>query len=258
MREERKLVTALFADLVGSTALGEQLDAEDVKVVVGDAVARIVTEIERVGGHVKDLAGDGVLAYFGAPVSYEDDAERALLAGLAIVRELDEYGAEIARAWGIEGFGVRVGVATGPVVLGRVGGGGRVEYGGYGDTVNTAARLEAAAAPGTVLVDSATRALVAPLFDWGEPAGLVVKGKSAPVEAWQARAALPAARARQLDAEQAPLVGRERELDVGGPPSRTCSPDEAECWWSRARPGSARAASWPSCGRCIAPPSSTA
>src|SRR5712691_7326359 len=80
VREERKVVTALFADVVGSTALGERLEPEDVKLVVGEAVARIVGEIEALGGHVKDLAGDGVLAFFGAPTTREDDAERAVRA----------------------------------------------------------------------------------------------------------------------------------------------------------------------------------
>ena len=77
VREERKVLTAVFADVVGSTALAERLDPEDVKLVVGEAVARIVGEVESLGGHVKDLAGDGVLAFFGAPTTREDDAERA-------------------------------------------------------------------------------------------------------------------------------------------------------------------------------------
>src|SRR2546421_10020038 len=152
LREERRVITALFADLVGSTALGEQLDAEEVKLVVGEAVSRIVAEVERVGGHVKDLAGDGVLAFFGAPVSYEDDAERALRAALRIVEEVAAYGAEVERGWGVSEFDVRVGVTTGAVVLGEIGGGSRAEYAAFGDTVNTAARLQAKANPGTALV----------------------------------------------------------------------------------------------------------
>ena len=82
LRDERKVVTVLFADLVGSTALGERLDPEELRLVVGDAVARIVAEVERLGGRVKDLAGDGVLAFFGAPVTSEDDPERAIRAGM--------------------------------------------------------------------------------------------------------------------------------------------------------------------------------
>jgi class 3 adenylate cyclase len=138
VREERKVVTALFADIVGSTALGERLDPEDVKLVVGDAVARIVLEVEALGGHIKDLAGDGVLAFFGAPVAYEDDAERAVRAGLRVIEQLEPYGREVEQGWGVTGFSVRVGISTGPVVVGLVGAGHRVEYAAFGDTVNTA------------------------------------------------------------------------------------------------------------------------
>src|SRR5690349_13776562 len=127
-REERKVVTALFADLVGSTALAERLDPEEVKLIVGEAVARIIAAIEEFGGTVKDLAGDGVLALFGAPVAHEDDAERAVRAALQIAEQLAAQGAEVARAWGIEGFSVRVGVVTGPVVLGALGAGARIDY----------------------------------------------------------------------------------------------------------------------------------
>src|SRR5262245_50480252 len=94
MREERKAVTALDADVVDSTALGERLDAEEVKLVVGEAVSRMVAAVEALGGTVKDLAGDGILALFGAPVAHEDDAERAVRAGLRIAEEMDGYGAE--------------------------------------------------------------------------------------------------------------------------------------------------------------------
>lgn len=210
------MVTALFADLVGSTALGERLDAEDVKLVVGEAVARIVAEVERLGGHVKDLAGDGVLAFFGAPVASEDDPERAIRAGLRIADELRVYGDEVARGFGVDGFGARVGIGTGPVVLGHVGGGSRVEYAAFGDTVNTAARIQGAARPGTVLVDEATRRNVESLFEWGEPAELELKGKEAPVTVYEVAGARAAgARPRGLEGAETVLLGRERELAVG-------------------------------------------
>src|SRR5205814_8687299 len=140
VREERKVLTAGFADVVGSTALAERLDAEDVKLVVGEAVARIVGEVESLGGHVKDLAGDGVLAFFGAPTTREDDAERAVLTGLRVVAEMEEYAREVLRGWGVDGFGVRGGAATGPVVVGELGGGAGGEYAAFGDAVDTAAR----------------------------------------------------------------------------------------------------------------------
>src|SRR5918999_3177681 len=99
MREERKVVTALFADLVGSTALAERLDPEELKLVVGDAIARVVGAVEAFGGTVKDLAGDGVLGLFGAPLAHEDDPERALLAALRIVEEMAEFADDVRRSW---------------------------------------------------------------------------------------------------------------------------------------------------------------
>jgi class 3 adenylate cyclase/tetratricopeptide (TPR) repeat protein len=216
MREERKVVTALFADLVGSTALGERLDPEEVKLIVSEAVARIVHAVEEFGGTVKDLAGDGVLTLFGAPVSHEDDAERALRAGLRTLEVIRDYAAEVARAWGAEGFGVRVGVATGPVVLGPVGAGRRVEYAAFGDTVNVAARLQSSASPGTALADVETYRLAEPLFEWGSPSKLALKGKSDPVVARQLIGIQHAvARVRGVRGVQAALVGRDRELGTG-------------------------------------------
>ena len=141
-------MTALFADLVGSTALGERLDPEELKLVVGDAVARMVRAIEAFGGTVKDLAGDGVLALFGAPTAHEDDAERAVRAGLRIVEDIATFGREVAEAWGVDALNVRVGVNTGPVVTGAIGAGDRVEFAAIGDAVNVAARLQSARPPG--------------------------------------------------------------------------------------------------------------
>jgi ABC-type oligopeptide transport system substrate-binding subunit/class 3 adenylate cyclase len=213
MREERKVVTALFADLVGSTALGERLDPEEVKLIVGEAVSRIVGVVERFGGTVKDLAGDGVLALFGAPTAHEDDPERALRAGLDIVEELRAYGHEVAAAWGIDGFSVRVGVNTGPAVLGPLGAGARVEYAAFGDTVNTAARLQASAEPGAVLAGGSTRRTTEDLFEWTAPRSLELKGKGAPVSASGVVAVRPSTgRGRAVRELRARFVGREREL----------------------------------------------
>jgi ABC-type oligopeptide transport system substrate-binding subunit/class 3 adenylate cyclase len=214
IREERRPITALFADIVGSSALAEGLDEAGVKLIVGDAITRIVVEIERLGGYVKDLAGDGVLAFFGAPLASEDDAERALLAGLAIVESIGAYAVEVERAWGVFDFGVRVGVTTGPVVVGALGAGERVEYAAFGDTVNTAARLQGAAERGAVLVDAETHRLVEPLFEWAGAVEHELKGKKELVTAHRALRARPfAGKARGLAGVQTPLVGRERELE---------------------------------------------
>jgi ABC-type oligopeptide transport system substrate-binding subunit/class 3 adenylate cyclase len=216
VREERKVLTAVFADVVGSTALAERLDSEDVKLVVGEAVARIVGEVESLGGHVKDLAGDGVLAFFGAPTTREDDAERAVRCALRIVGEMEEYAREVRRGWGAEGFGVRVGAATGAVVVGEVGAGSRVEYAAFGDAVNVAARLQSAAEPGTVLVDDATHHAVEGLFEWDERQELELKGKAEPVAAWPVAGVAAEARPqRGLPGVETRLVGRSRELGQG-------------------------------------------
>ncbi len=215
-REERRVLTALFADVVGSTALAERLDPEDVKLVIGEAVARIVGEVESLDGHVKDLAGDGVLAFFGAPTTREDDAERGVRCALRLVAEMDAYAREVRRGWGAEGFGVRIGLATGPVVVGEVGAGSRVEYAAFGDTVNTAARLQSAAEPGSVLVDDNTHREVERLFSWGEPRELELKGKSATVTAWPVVGiAADGARTQRGLGIETRLVGRSRELGTG-------------------------------------------
>src|SRR5712692_5386230 len=216
IREERKVVTAVFADLAGSTSLAERLDPEEVKLIVGEAVARIVHTVEEFGGTVKDLAGDGVLALFGAPVAHEDDAERALRAALKIAQEIEGYGDEVAHGWGVDGFGVRVGVATGPVVLGQIGAGERIEYAAFGDTVNTAARLQSAAPPGSVLAGAATHQMAEPLFEWNGPQELTLKGKADPVVAYRVMRPLPVSgKVRGLPGVQVTLVGRDEEIGIG-------------------------------------------
>ncbi len=209
MREERRVVTALCADLVGSTPLAEQLDPEEARLLVGEAVARMVHAVEGYGGTVKDLAGDGILALFGAPVAHEDDPERALRAALQVTAELGAYAAEVEGSFGIGGLGVRVGVNTGTVVVGPVGAGGRVEYGAVGDAVNVAARLQAAAEPGSVLTGAETARLVEGLFSLSEPKELTLKGKSEPVVAYEVENALFQATRPGADTR---LVGREAEL----------------------------------------------
>jgi ABC-type oligopeptide transport system substrate-binding subunit len=164
---------------------------------------------------VKDLAGDGVLALFGAPQAHEDDPERAVRAGLQAAAEVAAYATEVERAFGITQFAVRVGVASGPVVVGALGAGSRVEYAALGDAVNVAARLQAHAEPGTVLVGDLTRRRIEPLFDWSEPQRLELKGKRDPVTAFVVRGVRAApGSARAIAPVQARLVGRERELGV--------------------------------------------
>jgi ABC-type oligopeptide transport system substrate-binding subunit/class 3 adenylate cyclase len=212
VRDERRVVTALFADLVGSTALGERLDPEELKLVVGDAVARMVTAIEAFGGTVKDLAGDGVLALFGAPTAHEDDAERAVRTALRIVDDIEGFAREVAEAWGVDSLNVRVGVNSGPVVTGTIGAGERVEFGAMGDAVNVAARLQAAAEPGSVLVGEATQRIVADRFAWDDGASFELRGKADPVIAFTVTGSGVFARGRADPGSAARTIGRDREL----------------------------------------------
>lgn len=215
MREERKVVTALFADIVGSTALGERFDPEDVVEIVGRALSRMVEVVEEFGGTVKDLAGDGLLALFGAPQANEDDPERAVRAGMRIVEAIQAHAAEVRHEWDVREFGVRVGIETGLAVLGAVGGGSRVEYGATGDVLNTAARLQAHAEPLMVLVGPTTHRLIEPIFQWGDPRHLEMKGKAEPVPAFEVTGfrAEPG-KLRGLVGVTTPLVGRDAELQA--------------------------------------------
>src|ERR687890_2808483 len=146
---ERKFVTVLFADVVDSTAMGERLDPELVIEIMNGAFAFLNVAVTRYDGTVARLMGDAVLAFFGAPVAHEDDAERAVRAGLDIQAAVKEYAEAVRRDFGVD-FGVRVGINTGLAVLAAVGDEIRTEYTAMGDTTNVAARMQAAAKPGTV------------------------------------------------------------------------------------------------------------
>jgi class 3 adenylate cyclase len=203
-REERKVVTVLFADLVGFTSRAEQLDPEDVRAVLAPYWGRLRSELERFGGTVEKFIGDAVMALFGAPVSREDDPERAVRAALAI------------RDWAREeqGLQVRIAVTTGEalVLLGARSSEG--EGMAAGDVVNTAARLQAAAPVNGILVAESTFRATRDTIDYEEREPVVAKGKTEPIRVWEA----VNARSRLgMDLEQRallPLVGRTRELDA--------------------------------------------
>ena len=208
---ERRVVTALGADLIGSTSLGELLDPEEARLLIGDAVARMVHAVEGFGGTVKDLAGDGMLALFGAPTAHEDDPERALRAALQIAEELRAYAGEVERSFGITGFGARVGVDTGTVVVGPVGAGSRVEYGAVGDAVNVASRLQAAGGAGSVLAGAETVRLVEGLFSVGEPRSLDTEREGRP-----GRGVRGGARGRNAENRRRRVARREDGRDRAG------------------------------------------
>src|SRR5512135_3780107 len=153
---ERKLVTALFADIVGSTSLAEQMDPEDWRDVVSGAHRCVSQAVYQYEGTIAQLLGDGVLAFFGAPLTHEDDPERAIRAALGILISVREYAAELRQRQSCENFQMRVGLNTGTVVVGNIGSDLHMEYLAVGDTVNLAARIQTAADPGrgrTLCVD---------------------------------------------------------------------------------------------------------
>ncbi|HZB97142.1 MAG TPA: adenylate/guanylate cyclase domain-containing protein, partial [Candidatus Sulfotelmatobacter sp.] len=209
---ERKIVSVLFADVVGSTAIGEQLDPEQVTEMMNGAFALFNAAIDRYGGTVSRLMGDAVLALFGAPIAHEDDAERAVHAGLEIQEAAQRYARMVKDTYGVD-FLVRVGIHTGLAVLDKVGDDVRAEYTAMGDTANVAARLQTAATPGTVLVSADTYRLVRPLFDAELHGAIEAKGKSVPLEAYEIlRTKAVPGTVRGIEGVRSPLVGRDREL----------------------------------------------
>jgi class 3 adenylate cyclase/predicted ATPase len=210
---ERRLVTILFSDVKGSTAMAEGLDPEDVMEIMDGAFDVLVEPIMRYEGTLARLMGDAILAFFGAPIAHEDDAERACRAALEIVEGARAYAARLEDERGISGFNVRVGINTGLVVVGEVGSDLRVEYTAMGDAINLASRLESAAEPGTVLISDATHKFVAPLFDTQALGSIEVKGRAEPVCAHRVLSVRGAAgKVRGIAGLQSPLVGRAAEM----------------------------------------------
>jgi class 3 adenylate cyclase/tetratricopeptide (TPR) repeat protein len=211
---ERKYVTVLFADVVDSTGLGERLDPEQVAEIMNGAFAFLNASVKKYDGTIARLLGDAILAFFGAPVAHEDDAERAVRAGLEIQEAAREYAEAVRRNYGVE-FAVRVGINTGLAVLAAVGDEIRTEYTAMGDTTNVAARLQSAAEPGTVLISADTYHLVKQLFELRPRGGAMVKGKSAPIVTYEVLSpkAVPG-KVRGLEGLSSPLVGRSGELEL--------------------------------------------
>jgi class 3 adenylate cyclase/tetratricopeptide (TPR) repeat protein len=205
---ERRQLTVLFCDLVGSTELSSKLDPEDLREVVRAYQGAAAGAVERFGGHVAQYLGDGILAYFGYPQAHDDDAERALRAGLAAVDGVGALRERLGRA-----LAVRVGVHTGPVVVGEMGAGARRETLALGETTNVAARLEAAAAPDTVVASGTTVRLARGIFVTEDLGALTLKGVPEPVPAH--RVVQPSGVRSRLDVAAGRLtrfVGREAEL----------------------------------------------
>jgi predicted ATPase/class 3 adenylate cyclase len=209
---ERRQLTVLFCDLVGSSALSARLDPEDLRVVIGAYHTCIAEVIARSDGVIARYMGDGVLAYFGYPQAHEDDAEQATRAGLALVDAVanlqTDYGAELK---------VRVGIATGMVVVGDLTGEGAAkEQAVIGETPNLAARLQALAQPGTVLISESTHRLTDGHFYYRNLGPVALKGWADPIPAWQVLGAtgVESRFEAQHKTRLTPLIGRDEEFEL--------------------------------------------
>jgi class 3 adenylate cyclase len=212
---ERRQLTVLFCDLVDSTALSSQLDPEELREVVRayqEACAKVIARYE---GHIAQYLGDGLLVYFGYPQAHEDDAQRAVRAGLGMVEAMGPLNARLSQEHGVQ-LDVRLGIHTGQVVVGEIGGGARHEQLALGETPNVAARLQGLAAPHTVVTSAATVPLLGGFFACRSLGPQLLKGLTQPLEVYQvlsestARSRLEAAGYTGLT----PLVGREQEVEL--------------------------------------------
>jgi class 3 adenylate cyclase len=209
---ERKQVTVMFTDVSGFTAMSERLDPEEVHAIMDRAFEVILAAVHEYEGTINQFLGDGVMALFGAPIAHEDHAGRALRAALAIQQGLEPLRADVNAAHGRE-FRMRIGLNSGPVVVGAIGRDLRMDYTAVGDTVNLAARLMSIAQPGQVVVSARTRALCEGYFVFDDLGTFELKGKTEPVPAFAAlrelggRTRLEVSRERGLT----PLVGRVEE-----------------------------------------------
>src|SRR6202048_761752 len=206
---ERRQLTVMFCDLVGSTALSTRHDPEDLRELIGDYHRAVSETVGRFDGFVAKYMGDGVLIYFGYPQAHEDDAERAVRAGLVVIEAVGRLPAQ-------EELSVRLGVATGLAVVGDlIGAGAAQERGVVGETPNLAARLQSLAAPNTLVIAEATRRQIGGLFDLEDLGAQQPAGFAEPHNAWRVIGESGAvSRFEALRSGETPLVGREEEVEL--------------------------------------------
>jgi class 3 adenylate cyclase/tetratricopeptide (TPR) repeat protein len=210
---ERKLVTVLFADVANYTTMSEKLDPEEVHQIMDGCLQILMDEIHRYEGTVDKFTGDGIMALFGAPLAHEDHAQRACYAALGIQRALGPYADKVKEESKVD-FRMRVGLNSGPVMVGTVGNDLRMDYTALGDTVNLASRMQSMAHPGTSLVSGETYRLARDFFVFKPLGPVTVKGKAEAIEVWelvdigQATTRLQAAAAKGLTR----FVGRDQEM----------------------------------------------
>ena len=205
--DEMRPLTALFADIVGSTRLGEHLAPDEVKSLVGECVGRMSRAVEEFGGTVQAYMGDGICAYFGVPLAHGDDAERAGRAALRIVQAIEDQRRDIEAAWGVPELNVRVGINSGPAAVGFVGGAAPQQV-ALGDATNIAARLQASAHPGTIALGPVTARQLAERFVVEPLGALQLKGREGQIFAWR----LVGLRSISSPRPSSPFVGRESEV----------------------------------------------
>jgi class 3 adenylate cyclase/tetratricopeptide (TPR) repeat protein len=213
---ERKQVTVMFCDMEGFTPLSERLEPEEVYSIVDEVFEILIHRVHEYGGTVNEMTGDGIMALFGAPIAVEDAPQRAIRSALSIHREMTRFSDRMKSERGIAPIKMRIGIHTGPVVVGTLGNDLRLEFTAVGDTVNLASRMEGLAEPGTTYVTEDTCKLTEGLFRFEALGERQVKGKEAPVRAY--RVIVPSTRRTRFDvsAERGltPFVGRERELEL--------------------------------------------
>src|SRR5712691_3101236 len=210
---ERRQLTVLFCDLVESTALAARLDPEELREVVRAYQETCARVIQRFDGHIVQYLGDGLLVYCGYPQAHEDDARRAVRTGLGIVEAMGALNARLAQHYGVQ-LAVRIGIHTGVVVVGEMGGGSRQEQLAMGETPNVAARIQGLAAPDTVVISPTTFRLVQGYFTCQDLGAHRLKGLAAPLQVY--RILGESAAQSRLDVAGAigftPLVGRDSEV----------------------------------------------
>jgi class 3 adenylate cyclase len=210
---ERRQLTVMFCDLVGSTAVSSVLDPEEMRELIRAYQDTCAAVIARFEGHVAQYLGDGLLVYFGYPQAHEDDPRRAVRAALEIVEAIERSQVR-PRPDVDERLAVRVGIHTGLVVVGEIGGGERLEHLALGETPNLAARLQALAAPGTVVVSDATHRLAERAFRWQDLGPRAIKGFAEAQRLWQAIGEVGAGRSRAAVTGASTLIGRDGEMSL--------------------------------------------
>jgi class 3 adenylate cyclase len=211
---ERRQLTVMFCDLADSTVLAQQLDAEDLREVIRAYQATAAAVIDQYEGYIAQYLGDGLLVYFGWPVAHEDDALRGVHTGLGIVEAITTtLNPRLQREKGVQ-IAVRIGLHTGPVVVGEMGGGGRHEHLATGDTVNIASRLEGLAAPNTVVISPVTARLVQGAFVLADLGPHALKGVTEPMQVFRVLRPLEVETDEPAVAGVPFLVGRDEELGL--------------------------------------------